>query len=144
MAAKPDKRPRASIGRFVKKGKSASKRPGTSAGVSTDRAGSVRSVTPPAREGTVQLAILTLAIVAAVLGFVVHFLWVGALVLMGVLWGVMVAERQQRLGTVKGLAAEMVTTVVDEAKGVMDAASGSDDDGVTPSSQAGNAREEER
>jgi hypothetical protein len=92
----------------------------------------------------VQLAILTLAIVAAVLGFVVHFLWVGALVLMGVLWGVMVAERQQRLGTVKGLAAEMVTTVVDEAKGVMEAASGSDDDGVTPSSQAGNAREEER
>jgi len=30
----------------------------------------------------------------------------------------------------------MVTTVVDEAKGVMDATSGSDGDGVTPSSQA--------
>ncbi|HEY5385712.1 MAG TPA: hypothetical protein VIJ56_10790, partial [Acidimicrobiales bacterium] len=39
------------------------------------------------------LAILTLAIVVAVLGFAVHFLWIGALVLMGVLWGVMVAER---------------------------------------------------
>jgi hypothetical protein len=73
----------------------------------------------------VPLAILTLAIVVAVLGFAVHFLWIGALVLMGVLWGVMVAERQQRQGTVKGLAAEMVTTVVDEAKGVMDATSGS-------------------
>ena len=64
-----------------------------------------------------QLAILTLAIVAAVLGFAVHFIWIGALVLMGVLWGVMVAERQQRLGTVKGLAAEMVTTVGRRGKG---------------------------
>jgi hypothetical protein len=66
----------------------------------------VRSVTPPAREGTVQLAILTLAIVVAVPGFADHFLSIGTLVLMGVLWGVMVAERQQRPGTVKGLAAE--------------------------------------
>jgi hypothetical protein len=54
----------------------------------------------------VQLAILTLAIVVAVPGFADHFLWIGTLVLMGVLWGVMVAERQQRPGTVKGLAAE--------------------------------------
>jgi hypothetical protein len=66
----------------------------------------VRSVTPPARECTVQLAILTLAIVVAVPGFADHFLSIGTLVLMGVLWGVMVAERQQRPGTVKGLAAE--------------------------------------
>jgi hypothetical protein len=84
----------------------------------------------------VPLAILTLAIVVAVLGFAVHFLWIGALVLMGVLWGVMVAERQQRQGTVKGLAAEMVTTVVDEAKGVMDATSGSDPDGAPTSSRS--------
>ena len=80
--------------------------------------------------GTISLAILTVAIVVAVLGFVVHFLWVGALVLMGVLWGVMVAERQQRQGTVRGLAAEMVTTVVEEAKGVMDATTGSDPAGT--------------
>jgi hypothetical protein len=86
----------------------------------------------------VQLAILTLAIVVAVLGFAVHFLWVGALVLMGVLWGAMVAERQQRHGTVKGLAADMVTTVVDEAKGVRDAAAGSE--GKSASSPAGNTR----
>ena len=38
----------------------------------------------------------------------------------------------------------MVTTVGDEAKGVMDATSGSDADGVTSSSQAGSARTEER
>ena len=81
-----------------------------------------------------KLALLTLAIVIAVLGFAVHFLWIGALVLMGVLWGVMVAERQQRQGTVKGLAAEMVSTVVDEARGVKDATSGSDAGGETPTS----------
>jgi hypothetical protein len=85
----------------------------------------------------VPLAILTLAIVVAVLGFAVHFLWIGALVLMGVLWGVMVAERQQRQGTIKGLAAEMVTTVVDEAKDVMDATSGSAPEGTPSSSRSG-------
>lgn len=91
-------------------------------------------MTPPAREGAVPLAVLTLAIVVAVLGFAVHFVWIGTLVLMGILGGVMVAERQQRQGTVKGLAAEMVSTVVDEAKGVMDATSGSDPERATPSS----------
>jgi hypothetical protein len=139
MAAKQDKRPRASNGRFVKKRSSASKRSGSSAGVSSDHAEEVRSDTPPAHEGhegAVPLAILTLAIVLAVLGFAIHFLWVGALVFMGVLWGVMVAERQQRQGTVKGLAAEMVTTVVDEAKGVMDATSGSDPHGSSTSTRS--------
>jgi hypothetical protein len=137
MAAKQDKRPRANNGRFVKRS-SASKRSGSSAGVSSDHAETVRSDTPPAREGregAVALAILTLAIVVAVLGFAVHFLWIGALVLMGVLWGVMVAERQQRQGTVTGLAAEMVTTVVDEAKRVKDATSGSGPEGASPSSR---------
>jgi hypothetical protein len=100
--------------------------------VPSDRTESVRSDAPPARGGTGHIAILTLAIVVAVLGFAVHSLWSGSLVLMGVLWGVMVAERQQREGTVKGLAAEMVTTAVDEARGVMDATSGSDVGDVTP------------
>jgi hypothetical protein len=136
MAPKQDKRPRASNGRFVKKRSSAARGSGSTVGVSTDRAEGARSVTPPAREGAVPLAILTLAIVVAVLGFAVHFLWIGALVLMGILWGVMVAERQQRQGTVKGLAAEMVSTVVDEAKGVMDATSGSDPERATPSSRS--------
>ena len=126
MAPEQDTRPRASNGRFVKKRSAASKKSGSTAGVPSDRAESVRSDAPPVREGTGPIAILTLAIVVAVLGFAVHFLWIGALVLMGVLWGVMVAERQQRQGSVKGLAAEMVTTAVDEAKGVMDATSGSD------------------
>lgn len=129
MAPKQDARPRARNGRFVKTRSSASKST-SPAGVSPGHTESVRPPTPPAREGTVPLAILTLGIVVAVLGFAVHFLWIGALVLMGILWGVMVAERQQRRGTVKGLAAEMVTTVVDEAKGIMDATSGSDAQGA--------------
>jgi hypothetical protein len=136
MASKQDKRPRASNGRFVRKRSSASRGSVSSVGVSSDRTEGVRSVTPPTREGAVPLAILTLAIVVAVLGFAVHFLWIGALVLMGILWGVMVAERQQRQGTVKGLAAEMVSTVVDEARGVMDATSGSAPEGATPSSRS--------
>jgi len=92
----------------------------------------------------VPLAVLTLAIVIAVFGFAAHFLWIAALVLMGVLWGVMIAERQQRGGTVKGLAAEMVTTVVDEARGMMDGVSGSGAEQVTPSPQSGDAESEPR
>jgi hypothetical protein len=79
----------------------------------------------------VRLALLTSALVLGVLGFALSLLWVAALVVMGILWGVMVAERKQRDGTVKGLAAELVTTVVDEAKGVMEATSGSQPDSST-------------
>jgi hypothetical protein len=78
-----------------------------------------------------------MAIVLAVLGFALHFLWIGALVLMGVLWVVLVAERQERHGTVKGLAAEMVMTVADEARGVMDAASPPEADAVAPPPSSG-------
>jgi hypothetical protein len=86
------------------------------------------------RDGLVQIGILTVAIVLAALGFAVHLLWIGSLVVMGVLWGMLIAERQQRVGTVKGLAAELVSTVVDEAKGVaevVDIASQSDSDEAT-------------
>jgi hypothetical protein len=89
------------------------------------------------REGLVPIGILTVAIVLAVLGFAVHLLWIGSLVVMGVLWGMLIADRQQRVGTVKGLAAELVSTVVDEAKGVaevVDIASSPDSDRATPSS----------
>ena len=114
--------PRASNGRFVKRGSSASKGLGSA----------VVGQRPPAQhEGTVRLALLTSALVLGVLGFALSLLWVAALVVMGILWGVMVAERKQRDGTVKGLAAELVTTVVDEAKGVMEATSGSQPDSST-------------
>jgi hypothetical protein len=70
------------------------------------------------REDSVRLALLTLAILCAALGFALSFLWIAALVLMGVLWGAMLAERPQREATVKGLVTEMVAAVVDEAKDV--------------------------
>ena len=95
----------------------------------------VDRVQPSHHEGMVQLALLTLALALAVLGFALSFLWIGSLVVMGILWGVMVADRTQRRGTAKGLAAELVTTVVDEAKGVMEATSGSRPDSGAPSSQ---------
>jgi hypothetical protein len=72
------------------------------------------------------LALLTLAILCAALGFALSFFWIAALVLMGILWGAMLAERPQRQATVTGLVSEMVTAVVDEAKDVMDATPGSD------------------
>ncbi len=123
----PGDQPRASNGRFVKRRKAASRR----STVSPNGAAPEEVAAP---DGTVQLVLLTIAIVLAVLGFAWSLLWVAALVVMGISWGVMVAERKQRRGTVKGLAAELVTTVVDEAKGVMDATSGSD---ATPPSDAG-------
>jgi hypothetical protein len=85
-------------------------------------------VTAAPSDGLVQIAILTVAIALAIVGFAIHLLWIGALVVMGVLWGMLIAERQQRLGTVKGLAAELVSTVVDEAKGVVDATLSPDSD----------------
>jgi hypothetical protein len=126
VARTQDRRPRASNGRFVKR-KKASPRAGHQASAPDSRRNdAVQTERVSPREGLVQLGILTLAIVVAVCGFALHFLWIGALVLMGVLWGTMIAESQQRRGTVKGLAAEMVTTVVDEARGAMDATSGSE------------------
>ncbi len=120
--------PRASNGRFVKRRNSASKRPASSVSEVSEVSEVVSQDQSSQREGTVQLALVTLALVLGVLGFALSLFWVGALVVLGILWGVMVAERKQRHGTVKGLAAELVTTVVDEAKGVMEATSGSDPD----------------
>jgi hypothetical protein len=86
------------------------------------------------REDSVRLALLTLAILFAALGFALSILWIAALVLMGVLWGAMLAERPQRGGTVKGLVTEMVTAVVDEAKDVGNATTASDSDAANGSS----------
>ena len=85
------------------------------------------------REDSVRLALLTLAILCAALGFALSFLWIAALVLMGVLWGAMLAERPQREGTVKGLVTEMVAAVVDEAKDVGAATTASDSDAASKS-----------
>jgi hypothetical protein len=133
MPRTQEKRPRASNGRFVKRTHSASRKSAGPADrsraqndVSSDRPDVVRRSPSSWREGSVRLAVLTLAILFAALGFALSFFSIAALVLMGVLWGAMIADRPQRQGSVTGLVTEMVTAVVDEAKDVRDATPGSD------------------
>src|SRR5580692_9595663 len=149
MPRTQEKRPRASNGRFVRRTRSASKtsaRPAdrgpTQSDGSSERSDVVRHRPSSRRESSVRLALLTLAILFAALGFALSFFWVAALVLMGVLWGAMLAERPQRSGAVTGLVTEMVTAVVDEARDVRDAPAtpGSDPDAVRQSSPVGDAR----
>jgi hypothetical protein len=140
MAATKQKRPRASNGRFVKRTRAATeataattgRSPARSAAVS-DQSGVVRHRPTAQREGSIRLAILTLAILLAAIGFALPVLWIGSLVLMGVLWGAMIAERPRRQATVTGLVTEMVTAVVDEAKDVVDPGAGPHSDAETPS-----------
>lgn len=68
------------------------------------------------------MAVLSLAILAGVIGFALWIFWVLALILMGSLWGMFVMEREHRPGTDKGVLAEMVDVVVDEAKDFADMA----------------------
>lgn len=69
-----------------------------------------------ARRRGEQLAVLSLALIAGVIGFAAWIFWVLALILMGSLWGMLVMEREHQPGTDKGVLAEMVDVVVDEAK----------------------------
>ena len=72
-----------------------------------------------------QVVLLALAILFGVIGFAVHFLWFGAIVLMAVLLGLIVSEMRSRRG--KSVISEVVTTVMVEAKSVAEAiASGGD------------------
>lgn len=125
MPRTQEKRPRASNGRFVKRTRASSKMSAGSATggspqpVSADQS-EVVARTQSRREDSVRLALLTLAILCAALGFASAFFWIAALVLMGVLWGAMLAERPRRQETVRGLVTEMVTAVVDEARDVTD------------------------
>jgi len=71
------------------------------------------------------VVLLALAILFGVIGFAVHFLWFGAIVLMAVLLGLIVSEMRSRRG--KSVISEVVTTVMVEAKSVAEAiASGGD------------------
>jgi hypothetical protein len=135
MPRTQEKHPRASNGRFVKRTRRVSKDPASPeargaapGGAASDRSDVTRhgpSARRQGRDGSVRLALLTLAILFAALGFALSFFWIAALVLMAALWGVMIAERPQRQETVKGLVTEMVTAVVDEAKDVRDATAAS-------------------
>ena len=99
-------------GRFVKRGEAPS---------SMSRAGD-RSPAGARRSGTGQLAALSLAVVMGVAGFAFAVFWIASLILMGILWGTMAMERQRQPGVAKGLLAEVVEVVVDEAKDVAQSA----------------------
>jgi hypothetical protein len=73
---------------------------------------------PGGRRRAEQLALLGLAMIAGVIGFVFVVFWGIALILMGVLWGMMAMERQRVAESEKGVLAEVVDVVVDAAKGV--------------------------
>ena len=80
-----------------------------------------------------QVVLLALAILFGVIGFAVHFLWFGSIVLMAVLLGLIVSEMRIRRG--KSVISEVVTTVMVEAKSVADAiASGGSAEPEAPSS----------
>jgi hypothetical protein len=64
------------------------------------------------------MAIVTLAIILGVAGFALAVFWIGSLVLLGILWGTMAVERQQQTGQSKGVLADVIGVVVDEAKDV--------------------------
>jgi Flp pilus assembly protein TadB len=66
-----------------------------------------------------QVVLLALAIVFGVIGFAVHFLWFGSIVLMAVLLGLIVSEMRSRRG--QTVISEVVATVMVEAKSVADA-----------------------
>ena len=113
MARKTKSPPRDAGGRFVKRREAAA--PGTRAGDGAHRGAR--------RRGIGQLAVLTLAMVMGVVGFALAVFWIASLILMGILWGTMAMERQRQPGVEKGLLAEMIEVVVDEALDVAESAS---------------------
>jgi hypothetical protein len=113
MARNAKNPPRDAGGRFVRPRDAA---PSVTRGPDRGRAETRRS-------GLGQPVVLSLAIVMGVAGFAFSLFWVASLILMGILWGTMAMERQRQRGE-KGLLAEVVEVVVDEAKDIAESASG--------------------
>lgn len=82
-----------------------------------DTTGTTR-IFPGGRRRAEQLALLSLAMIAGVIGFVLVIFWGIALILMGILWGMMAMERQRYAEPDRGALAEVVEVVVDAAKDV--------------------------
>ena len=70
------------------------------------------------KSGRAPIAILTIAIVLGVVGFAFAVFWIGALILLGILWGTMATEHQRQSEPGKGVLADVVEVVVDQAKDV--------------------------
>jgi hypothetical protein len=68
-----------------------------------------------AARGVEQLVILSVAIIFGLAGFAVHVLWIGAVVVMALLWGYIAAGLESsRRGA--GVISDVATTVADEAR----------------------------
>jgi hypothetical protein len=113
MATTPSERPRAANGRFVKR-----RRPNSRNEIAKTRGGADSATA----EGVGQIALLTIAIIVGVVGFAFDVFWVGALILLGVLWGSLAADRRRRSRTGKSVVTEVVDVVVGGARDVADAA----------------------
>ena len=113
MARKAETRPRDAGGRFVKR------RDARSSAIRAEDGAHAGA----RRRGIGQLAVLSLAMVMGVAGLAFGVFWIASLILMGILWGTMAMERQRQPGAAKGLIAEVVDVVVDEAKDVAESAS---------------------
>jgi Flp pilus assembly protein TadB len=93
--------------------------------------GESSTVTPPDSSGRREsarqvehLALLTLALTFGVIGLAVHILWFAAIVVMSILLGLLAAElRGQNRGG--GVISEVVSSVVDGAKSVVEDVTGS-------------------
>ena len=112
MTANSDSPPRDADGRFVKRRRTKASANSNHVSDSTEVRHSRRSA------GLGQIATLTLAIILGVAGFAFAVFWIGSLVLLGILWGTMAVEHQQKTGRTKGVLAEVVEVVVGEAKDV--------------------------
>jgi hypothetical protein len=70
------------------------------------------------------LAALTVAIILGAAGFAIHIFWVGAIVVMAVLWGSMISGRQVGARNPRGVVSEVVTAAVGEVREITDSLSG--------------------
>jgi hypothetical protein len=76
-----------------------------------------------AARGIEQLLILSLAIIFGLVGFAVHVLWIGAVIVMALLWGYIASGlRSSRHGG--GVISDVVTTIGDEARDLKKEVSG--------------------
>jgi hypothetical protein len=85
-----------------------------------------------------QLAVLTLAILLGLIGLAVHFLWIPAIVLMSILFGLIASGLRAERGG--GVIAEVAATVMVEAKSVAEGIAERGADGTKEQVSAGSSR----